>query len=123
MPLRYNGTTIGTMKIKQNRGDETLAFNLQIRQGNCLAVVIYVRKSTEEELQKNPEGKWYHQLITFYQDGQHMANIIKDYGSLFDDEVVNIKLNMYYKECWTLLKYFTISGYKVTCYYKVPKKK
>lgn len=125
MPLTYNGTTIGKITIEQELGGNKYRYNLQIRQGNCLAVILYVRKSTPEELAKNPEGKWYHQLHMFYADEQHLKNIMKDYGKALDemDKVISCELNLYYKECWTLLKYFTKSGYNVKCYYKEPKKK
>lgn len=125
MALRYNGITIGKIVIEQEFAGEKRKFNLQIRQGNCLAVILYVRKATPEELEKNPEGKWYHQLHMFYADEQHMKNMMKEYGQVLDemDRVVSCELNLYYKECWTLLKYFTKSGYKVKCYYKEPKKK
>lgn len=121
--LRYNGTTIGKMTIEQKLGDEKHRYDLQIRQGNCLAVLLYVRKSTPEELAKHPEGKWYHQLHMFFVDEKHMKNILKEYGDIMGDKVIKCELNMYYKECWTLLKYFTKSGYNVKCYYKEPKKK
>lgn len=123
--LRYNGTTIGKLTVAQTFGEKEYKYNLQIRQGNCLAVVIYVRKATEEELAENPKGKWYHQLYTFFLDEKHCKNIMKEYGVIIDpiNNVVKCELNMYYKECWTLLKYFTKSGYKVKCYYKEPKKK
>lgn len=38
-------------------------------------------------------------------------------------KVIKCDLNMYYKENYTLLKYFVKSGYKVMCHYKEPKKK
>lgn len=47
-----------------------------------------------------------------------MKSIMKDYGNVLADEVVSIKLNMFYRENYTLLKYFVKSGYKVECYYK-----
>lgn len=125
MPLRYNSTTIGKLTIEQELGDNKYRYNLQIRQGNCLAVIIYVRKATKEELERDPDGKWYHQLHMFYADEQHMKNMMKEYGQVLDamDKVIKCELNLYYKECWTLLKYFTKSGYNVKCYYKEPKKK
>ena len=124
MALRYNGTTIGKIVIEQEVGDEKYKYNLQIRQGNCLAVILFVRRSTPEELEKHPAGKWYHQLFTFFADEQHCKNIMKDYGDILcGEKVLSCELNLYYKECWTLLKYFTKSGYKVKCYYKEPKKK
>ncbi len=122
--LRYNGNTIGVIRIAQHLGDETYKFNIQIRQANCLCAMIYVRKSTPEELAKNPEGKWYHSLYSFLCDTQHAKNIMKSNdGKLLFDDVVSIKLNMFYKEAWTLLRLFTKSGYTVQCYYKEEKSK
>lgn len=123
MPLRYNGTTIGKVVIKQNICDEWKKFTIQIRQGNCLAVLIHVRKTTEEERKQHPDGKYLHTLYTFYSDSRHMENLIKHEGDVLFDKVVSIELNMYYKECRTLLKYFTLAGHKVKCYYKAEKKK
>lgn len=123
MPLRYNGTTIGKVVIKQNICDEWKKFTIQIRQGNCLAVLIHVRKSTPEELAKHPEGKYLHTLYTFFSDSTHMEKLIKHEGDVLFDKVVSIELNLYYKESKTLLKYFTLAGHSVKCYYKAPKKK
>ena len=114
MPLSYNGTTIGKIVIKQGENK----FHLQIRQGNCLAVIINVRKADEEELKEHPDGKCIHTLYTFYADEQHLKNMLKEYGNVLADEVVSIELNMFYKENYTLLKYFVKSGYKVKCCYK-----
>ena len=124
MSLRYSGITIGKINIAQERDGERLHFTLQIRQGNCLAVIIHSRKSTPEELAEHPKGKYLHTLWTFYADEQHLKNILKNEGDvLFGEDVTSISLNMYYKECRTLLKYFTKSGHDVKCYYKEPKKK
>lgn len=117
MALRYNGTTIGKIVIKQGENK----FNLQIRQGNCLAVIINVRKATEDELNEHPKGKYIHTLYTFFGDEQHLKNMMKNYGNVLSDEVISIELNMFYKENYTLLKYFVKSGYKVKCYYKEEK--
>lgn len=123
MPLTYNGTTIGKIVIEQGFKDEPKQrFTLQIRQGNCLAVVIHVRKSTKEELAKHPGAKYYHSLYTFFGDEQHLKNMLKNEGTVLFDDVVSIELNMFYKENYTLLKYFVKSGYKVKCYYKEPQK-
>lgn len=117
MAINYNGTTIGKIVIKQGENK----FNLQIRQGNCLAVIINVRKVTEEELMKYPKAKYVDTLYSFFSDERHMKSIMKDYGNLLEDEVISIELNMFYKENYTLLKYFVKSGYKVKCYYKEEK--
>lgn len=123
--LHYNGITIGKIRITQEHGGEKRNYEIQIRQGNCLAVLIHVRKRTEEEMQKeNPECPYQHTLWAFFVDEQHLKNIMKDGGDiLFGEKVTSISLNMYYKECKTLLKYFTLSGHKVTAYYEEPKKK
>lgn len=124
MALRYNGVTIGKVRIAQERGGEKLHFELQIRQGNCLAVLLHVRKLTEEEKKEHPESTCMHTLYSFFVDEQHCKNIMKSQGDIMcGEEVTSVELNMYYKECWTLLKYFTKSGHKVKCYYKEPKKK
>ncbi|MDD6104173.1 MAG: hypothetical protein PUB73_06155 [Bacteroidales bacterium] len=118
MALTYNGTTIGTIVIKQGYDDIERKFTIQIRQGNCLAVLIHVRKSTPEELEKHPNGRYFHILYTFFGDEQHLKNMLKNEGTVLFDKVVSIKLNMFYKENYTLLKYFVLSGFKVTCFYK-----
>lgn len=121
--LRYNATTIGTIKVKQELNNLSHTMTLQIRQGNCLAVVIWERKATAEENAENPKAKYFHELYTFYADEQHLKNILKNEGQVLFDKVLSIKLNMYFKECSTLLKYFVRSGYKVTCYYEPIKEK
>lgn len=117
MALRYGETTIGKIVIKQGENK----FNLQIRQGNCLAVIINVRKATEEELKEQPESKYIYTLYSFFGDEKHLKNMMKQYGNVLADEVISIELNMLYKENYTLLKYFVKSGYKVKCYYKEEK--
>jgi len=121
MALTYNATKIGEISLKDSKGR---AYKVQIRQGNCLAVLLYVRKPHEDELERNPEAKKIHELWSFYGDEQHLKNILKNEGDvLFHAHVTGIRLNVYYKECNTLLKYFALSGHKVTCYYEQPKAK
>ena len=121
MALEYTGITYGKVTIKQDGKNYTI----DIRQCNCLCAFIYIRKATPEELAKyGKKAKYIHELYSFYQNEQHIKNILKsNNGKLFWDEVVNIKLNLYYKPCYTLLKHFTKAGYKVTCYYETPKTK
>jgi hypothetical protein len=104
--LRYNGTTIGTMVIEQ----DGKRFTIQIRQSNCLATFIHVTKAEDKK-------GYYHTLYTFFADEKHLKNIIKGDGTPFADKVVKIKLNMQYKECFTLLKHL-VKFYKIECYYK-----
>ena len=119
--LHYNGTTIGTIRIEQEHEDKKYRYDIQIRQGNCLAVLLHVRKATREELKEHPRGKYVHTLYSFFCDEQHCKNLLKNEGGVLFDKVVSIKLNMYYKENYKLLKYFVLSGYKVTCTYEEPK--
>ena len=119
MALRYSGVNLGTMTIKQNHDGKDIKFLIQIRQCNALAAFLHIKKITEGE----DKGLYKHTLYSFLADEQHAKNIIKNEGHLFFDEVSNIKLNLYYKESNTLLKIFVKAGYKVTCYYKEPKKK
>ena len=112
--IRYDSTTIGTMVLKQ-RGK---MFKLQIRKGNCLAVIIYVRKLTDEEMLENPCSKYMHTLYDFYLDGKHLSKRLKKDGDVLGKEIVDVELNLFYEESQTLLKYFVKSGHKVKCYYK-----
>lgn len=124
MALCYNGVTMGTVTIRQEKEVEegtkrTFKYEIQIRQGNCLAVLIHVRKNPDS---KGKDDRYIHTLYSFFGDEQHLKNLLKNEGRIFWDEVVSIQLNMYYKECATLLKYMTRAGHKVTCYYKEPKR-
>ena len=112
--IRYDSTTIGTMVLKQ-RGK---MFKLQIRKGNCLAVIIYVRKLTDEEMLENTGSKYMHTLYDFYLDGKHLSKRLKKDGDVLGKDIVAVELNLFYEESQTLLKYFVKSGHKVKCYYK-----
>ena len=105
MAITFNKNIMGKLVIKQDKRE----FEIEIRQGNCLAVLInrYV----------NEEGVTMNQLYSFYSDAKHLDNIIKSNGSPFFDEVVSIELNMKYKECEQLLRRF-VKFHKVTCYYE-----
>lgn len=105
MAVRYNENLMGTIIIKQ----EEREYKIEIRQGNCLAVLIHKYK--------NEEGEKMVQLYSFYGDHRHLDNIIKSNGAPVWDEVVSVELNMRYKECEQLLKRF-VKHYKVTCYYE-----
>lgn len=101
--LTFTEELLGKIKIKQKEN----VFEIEIRKGNCLAVFIHVGK--------NQEGKTIHTLYNFYSDEQHLKNIIKNDKKIIFDEVLEIELNMAYKECYILLKYFVNSGYEVKC--------
>lgn len=120
MPLCYSANTMGTFTLVQN-GNKS---KIQIRQGNCLAIFLNIYKEKEPQ---DPDKPWVHQLVSFFVNEQHIKNCKKDiktnlFKKLFGGDLKNIRLNMYYKECETLLKYFIKDGYKVQCYYKENKK-
>lgn len=97
--ITFNENLMGKMIIAQ-KGKE---FEIEIRQGNCLAVFI----SSDSE---------NHYLYNFFCDEAHLKRFIKEYKKPFLDEVKSIRLNLKYKECLTLVKHFTKCGYEVTCY-------
>ena len=96
--ITFNENLIGSYDVVQN-GNK---FHIEIRQGNCLAVMIY------------DKGDSY-MLYAFIADEQHAKNIQKNYAILLGAE--NVRLNMRYKECAKLLKYF-VKEKDITCYYE-----
>lgn len=110
MAIQYNGNVMGKIVITQNEHK----FTLEIRQGNCLAVIIGVGK--------NKEGETIHTLMQFFSDEAHLRRMCEavDKGEekapIFYD-VKSIRLNMRYKECATLLKHL-VKYYNIKCYYK-----
>lgn len=139
MAIHYSGTTIGTLTLCQKAWDYANGevvdkkdengkqvwnkFKIQIRLSNCLATFIHVRKIDNPT---NPKYCWEHQLVMFFCDERHLKACIKNYKKdafkgLFAGELRNIKLNMYYKDMQTLMKYMVRDGLQVKCYYKKPK--
>ena len=133
MAIQYSEVKLGTMKIEQpkykdgklvkdSRGLQLYnKYEIQIRRGNCLAVFIYAYKEN---------GQWYHQLYNFFNDVEHIKNMMKD-PNLADedgmhhlfgrrDAVIEIRLNTYFKECLKMLPFLTKDGYEVVCYYEKP---
>ena len=106
MAITYEKNVMGKMTIKQ--GDKK--FKIEIRQGNCLAVFIHVRKADDGD-------GYIHTLYNFFVDEQHVKNIINNNDRIFFDEVVSIELNCKYKECLTMLKHI-VKYHKVKCYYE-----
>lgn len=96
---------IGTMKVMQTRNGETHTFDISIWQGNCLAVFI-----------SETEDRYF--LYDFFIDKKHCARKVKQYGSLFSDEVSDINLNLYYESARRLLNVLIKYGYDVNGYTK-----
>lgn len=140
MAICYSGTTIGTFTLwqksevtkdgelvdeKDEKGRQVYnKFKIQIRSGNCMAIFIHVHK---EEEPKNPAKPWVHTLVCFFMDEAHLKRRMEDFEtgkfftSMFSGELHDIKLNLYYKDMRTLMKYMIRDGLKVTAYYKEPK--
>lgn len=103
--VTFSENVLGKMVIERNEKE----FEIQIRQGNCLAVFIYKYK--------NEQGDDVNVLYSFFADEQHLKNIIKNDNKVFFDNVVSIELNCKYKECLKMLKHI-VKYHKVICYYE-----
>lgn len=103
--VRYTDELIGKVVIKKN-GNE---FEVEIRRGNCLAVFIFVEKDKNENV--------FHTLYTFIADVNHLRKLSKKFPKFLGD-VVSIELNTKYEETMKMVKYLTMSGHKVNCYYE-----
>ena len=110
MAITYNENVMGRIVISQNEQE----FELQIRQGNCLAIIIHSAKQDD--------GDYIHTLMQFFTNEEHLKRMCKavDKGEektpIFYD-VKSIHLNMRYKECSKLLKYL-VKYYEINCYYE-----
>ena len=121
--LRYSGNVMGTFTLVQQRDDEEKPrkFKIQIREGNCLAVFLYVYK---EEEPKDPKLPYINQLVSFLADETHLKNCEKAFkkgqvfASIVGGKLQNIKLNMYYQDSKVLLKHMLKDGLEVKCFYK-----
>lgn len=111
--LRYDyKNPMGKMVIEQTNmiDKEKRRFTILICEANCMAAFVHIGKDTE--------GKELHTLYSFFADRKHARNIVKSYGSLFNDKVVSIELNMAFKSSKELLDVLVKDGHKVKCYYK-----
>lgn len=104
MAITFN-KKIGTMKVTQTRNGEPHTFDISIWQGNCLAVFTSETEDT-------------YFLYNFFIDKKHCEQMVKQYGSLFDGKVSDIKLNLFYKSARRLLEVLIKYGYDVNGYTK-----
>ena len=83
-----------------------------------------IRIKKNDYVHQREDGVKMAQLWNFLVDIDHAKRIIKNTSdhTLLGTSVVSVKLNVYYKEARQLVKPMAQSGYKVTCYYKEPKK-
>lgn len=111
MAVQFYETMLGKMVIEQERMVDgqlvSQQYEIEIRQGNCLAVFIY----------ETGEG---YGLYNFYADLDHIKRIKKSHKGklLLYDKVVSCRLNLRYKESVTLAKYFAMDGVEVVGYYE-----
>ena len=137
MAIRYSGTTIGTFtlckKVREKVNGEYVdklddkgrpvynKYPIQMRYANCMACFLYIHKIVNLE---EPKKCWMHDLVMFFMDEKHLKNCLKEHtlSEMFYGEIRNVKLNLYYKDCQTMLKYFVQDGLKVECYYEKPSK-
>lgn len=109
--------TYGEIKVRQ-KSDNRLV-TIKIHWANALCAFIYHYKAED--------GTKMVQLINFFADEKHIKNCEKNFKShdcldFFMGKIVSVKLNLFYKESNTLLKYMVRDGLKVKCYYKEDKK-
>lgn len=143
MAIIYSGTTIGTFTLAQPRrelneqtGDYENVYDIrgrqvfdeykiQIRKANCLFCAIHVYEKTDPAT--SPKT-WCDDIILFFLDEEHLKRCKAGtksgefFADLLGGELRYISLNLYYRGCSTMLKYFTRDGYNVNCYYKAPNK-
>lgn len=100
---------MGTLTIEQNQDGKKARFKINIYDGNCMAIMLSMRKK---------DGKDWYQLYSFFADEQHCKNIFKEHKKLFWDKVVKIELNTAYKNAERLAKILVKCGYTVTIYNK-----
>ena len=109
--VNYN-IKYGEVTLKQ----KDTAFKVEIFWANALCAFIYQYKE---------HGKDMVRLLSFFADEKHIENCEKDASNgdvlsyILWGEIVDVRLNLYYKEANILLKHF-VKNHQVTCYYKKP---
>ena len=101
---------MGKVVLVQKRDGQTYKLKVDICKANALCAFIYKYK--------NEDGETINQLVNFLCDSTHVRNLIKSKTELFFEDIERVELNLHFKECEQILKYFTQMGHRVTCYYK-----
>ena len=108
----YYKMRIGTIYVPISK---RVIARVNIFGGNCLCV--FTLWYTDEKT-----GKQMERLMSFFIDENHLKRYVKNGNKVLPvKSCSSIHLNTYYKESFTLAKYFTKEGHKVTMYYKEPK--
>ena len=114
MPITWNWKNkMGQMTCQRTlNGGKKKTFKVNIYQGNCLAIFI--------NEYKDADGKKFYNLYDFFMDKAHLKRIIESHGGRWNDEVVSMRLNLYYKECLAFLPILVKHVPKITVFYKEP---
>lgn len=87
-------------------------YKVNIYSANCLGALIYEFKSN---------GKDKYEFWGFWLDKKHLKNCLglaKNYDCIYQDIIIKIKLNTFYKDCIKIAEYFSKANIKVELYYK-----
>lgn len=106
---------MGEVILAQEHDGKTYKFTVDICAANALCA--FISKC------KNDNGEAENRLLNFFADKVHVNDLIKRKVELFYGKVEKVRLNMWYENCESILKYFVRIGYKVECYYKESKNK
>ena len=102
---------VGTMHCKNLKNQK---YKLNIYKANCLGAIIYEYKDTET---KENMYRFSH----FWNDLTHLKKCLgffKKEDNLYNDFLVKISLNTYYKDSIKIAELFAKAGFKVELYYK-----
>ena len=106
---------MGSARVRDFNGN---AYTVKFHPANCRCGA-FIDHYTDEN------GRKMSRVWAFLESKEHITRIMKNSAShkLFGNEVLGVKLNVYFKEARMLVEPCAKSGYKVTCYYEEPKKK
>lgn len=102
---------MGTMYCKNLNNQK---YTLKIYKANCLGAIIYEYKDNET---KEDMYRFSH----FWNDEKHLKRLlglVKKEDNLYNDFLIKIKLNTYYKDSIKIAELFAKTGFKVELYYK-----
>lgn len=113
MPVNWSWKRkIGTMYCKDENSNSK--YKLNIYQANCLGAIIYEYKDEET---KQDMYRFNH----FWNCENHLKRCLglcKDEDDIYEDWLIKIKLNTFFKDSIKIAKLFARKGYKVELYYK-----
>lgn len=100
----------------RNSKNDKKRFKVNLYQANCLGALIYEYKE---------DGKEMYRFIGFWNDLDHLKRCLglkKTYDNflenIYEENIVKIKLNTFYKDSVKIADLFARAGFKVELYYK-----